>query len=181
MQPDGEGAAEVVADKGYHSDAVPNESPELVQRLLGAPPHLLLRRLPQTGAGDRELAAKLIENRSQHFPAFGDRALGGRGVELPSRMVGCQLVEASVVDLQQPDLLEVRLCDPPPAPQVLVDSVLGNVGEGPPDIPRGGGIWSQLRSACGARRVRPDAGVRPSSWPTPTIWTGGASSGVPAR
>src|SRR5208282_1683197 len=66
-------------------------------------------------------------------------------MEAPAGVVGAEGLQATVADAEQPDVFEVGLHDTPAAPQVFVEAVFGQFGEGAENVRGSRGLRIQLR------------------------------------
>src|ERR1017187_1326522 len=66
-------------------------------------------------------------------------------MEAPAGVVGAEGFQATVADAEQTDVFEVGLDDPPAAPQVFVETVFSQFGEGAENVRGSRGLRIQLR------------------------------------
>src|SRR5579871_73995 len=106
--------------------------PRLSQSLAALLPDLLLASGVQIVDLDGEFATHVVQ---QGFcGGFAGRRAGSQQSfmrTLPDVFGGADILQGFVADLEQSALLQVRRSDPPPAPQVAVQTIAKQVAEGP--------------------------------------------------
>ena len=121
------------------------ETPKLIKVLFRAPPDLLLIRFLQAAGSDGELTAKLIQKCPRNTKPVGWCKGSRRRMELPAGVVRAQRLKPAIANPQQADVFQVRLHDPPTAPQVFVDAILGQFDKHPHYVVGGGRRRIKLR------------------------------------
>ena len=66
-------------------------------------------------------------------------------MEAPAGVGGAEGFQATAADAEEADVFEVGLDDPPTAPQVFVEAVFGQFGEGAENVRGSRGLRIQLR------------------------------------